>query len=95
MGDIRVVRGVHISASALFSCKRDGGLVHRLTRSLRGVQCSRDTAQSAGRRYWSLALTRIAAAVHCEAGPPQVWVKGGAIDFYALSDGGLQLGVGR
>jgi len=25
--------------------------------------------------------------------PPQVWVKGGAIDFYALSDGGLQLGV--
>lgn len=28
-------------------------------------------------------------------GPPQVWVKGGAIDFYALSDGGLQLGVGR
>jgi hypothetical protein len=64
-------------------------------RSARGGDTIQETGPSqkaGGRQDWrSRELLQHSTAKQ----PPQVWVKGGAIDVDALSDGGRRLGVGR
>jgi hypothetical protein len=68
-----------------------GWSVHRLTRG-DNIQESKPSQKADGRQDWR---TRELLQHSTAKLPPQVWVKGGATDLHALSDGGRRLGVGR